>query len=114
MKAITCLLLILSVVCFPSGSGTQTVATSGTPVQLYVTNPPTKAVICTITAQTSNTGVVYVGFTSAVSAASKSGTPLTAGNSYICQPNANAAFWNLGEFWLDSTVSGDKVSFSWK
>jgi hypothetical protein len=103
------------------GQGKTTIPTSGTPVQLLVTNPVTIATVCTITALSTNTGTVWLGFSSAVSAANKIGTPLgpsitsgQPGGSYACLSNANTAFWNLGGFWLDVTNSGDGVSFSWK
>jgi hypothetical protein len=101
--------------------GSTTVTTSGVPVQLYVTNPPTMATVCTITANSTNSGTIWIGFDSGVSAANKKGTPLgpplTAGQpgaSYACNPIGNAQSWNLGQIYIDATNSGDGVSFTWK
>lgn len=115
------LALIFQIPIFPGGEGKTTVTTSGTPVQLYVTQPPTTATICTVTALSTNTGTIWFGFDSNVSAANKQGTPLgppiTAGQpgaTYSCLPVGNSQSWALGAVWLDSTNSGEGVSFSWK
>lgn len=112
-------IIFLASVAFSGGQGTTTVTTAGTPVRLLA-SPVTKAVGCTITAAAGNTGTIYVGFTSAVSASSGIGTPLgpptTAGQpgaSYTCMPVGNTAAFSLSSVWLDTTHSGDKVNFSW-
>ncbi len=112
-SALLLIIFAMASVLSGGGVGSQTVTTSGAPVQLLVTNPPTKAVGCTVTAQSGNSGTVYLGFSSAVSAATKVGTPLPAGASYTCMPAGNTAIFPLGTIWLDSTASGDKVSYSW-
>ncbi len=113
-------IFLLAISAFSGGQGTTTVTTAGTPVQLLSTSPGTKAVGCTITAASTNTGTIWVGFSSSVSAANKIGTPLgppittgQPGASYACMPVGNSATFSLGSIFLDATVSGDKVSFSW-
>ncbi len=113
-------LILLTSIAFSGGQGITTVTTAGTPVQLYSSNPGTKAVGCTITAASTNTGTIWVGFSSSVSAANKIGTPLgppiTAGQpgaSYACMPVGNTATFSLGSIYLDATISGDKASFTW-
>lgn len=113
------ILILFAAVAFPGGQGSATVTTSGTPVQLLAT-PVTKATGCTITADSGNTGTIWLGFSSAVSAANGIGTPLgpptTAGQpgaSYTCMPVGNAAAFALNAIWIDTTHSGDKVKFSW-
>lgn len=102
-----------------SGQGKATVTTSGVPVQLSTTVQ--RITVCTITAKSTNTGTIWMGFSSAVSAANGIGTPLgppvTAGQpgaSYSCIPAGNAPFWSLSEVWLDATNSGEGVSYTWK
>lgn len=112
-------LILLASIAFSGGQGITTVATAGTPVQLFA-SPVTKAVGCTITAASGNTGTIYVGFSPAVSAANGVGTPLgppvtsgQSGASYTCMPVGNTATFSLSNIWLDTTHGGDKVNFSW-
>lgn len=119
MKRLVLLFTLLTLPLFCGGQGATTVTTAGTPVQLLSTAPPTKATGCTITAKSTNTGTIWLGFTSGVSAANKLGTPLgppvTAGQpgaTYTCDPWGAAAF-SLGSIWLDTTNSGDGASYSW-
>lgn len=109
------LLVVMAACAFPGGQGSTTVTTAGTPVQLLA---GTSATGCTITAKSTNTGTIWIGLTSAVSAAGKLGTPLgpplatgQPGATYTCIPGAKP--FSLGSFWLDATVSGDGVTFSW-
>jgi hypothetical protein len=103
----------------PSANYATTVATSGVPVQLYVTSPPTVCMIVTVMAKSSNSGTIWIGFGPTVSAANgygiALGPPITAGQpggSYSLFPVGNAPIWNLGALWIDATHSGDGVSFT--
>lgn len=83
-------------------SGLTTVAASGTPVQLTATSTVCKRI--DIVAQFGNTGTVYVG-DSSVLASTKQGMPLTQGSSYTAYVN------DISSIYVDSTTSGDKVSY---
>ncbi len=119
LKRLFALAILLCAPIFPGGQGKQVVTTAGTPVQLCA-SCQSKITTCTITALSTNTGTIWVGFTSAVSAANSYGTPLgppittgQPGASYACNPGGNAQIWPMSNVWLDATVSGDGVSFSW-
>ena len=80
------------------------VTTAGTRVAL-ASSTACKEVI--ITAETDNTGIVVVGAAATVVAAlaTRRGVPLNAGDSIVLQID------NLADIGLDSTVSGDGVTF---
>lgn len=85
--------------------GRQVVATAGTRVQLSTTQ--TSVLEVTVTAETDNTGFVVVGGSTVVASLStRRGTPLAAGDSYTLAVN------DLTDVYLDSTVSGDGVTYS--
>lgn len=83
-------------------SGVKTVTTSGTPVQLSATSVGCKRV--DIVAQSGNNGVCYVGGSNTL-ASTQTGVPITPLGSYTF------FITDLSSVWVDSTVSGDKVSF---
>lgn len=89
------------------GHGRKTVAATGTPEQLSAT--PTKARSLIITALEGNTGVVVIGGDNTVRAAlaSRNGTPLAA------KESISYDVADLSSVWLDVTVSGEGVSFSY-
>lgn len=80
------------------------VTTAGTRVAL-ASSTACKEVV--ITAETDNTGIVVVGAAATVVAAiaTRRGVPLAAGDSIVLQTD------NLADVGLDSTVSGDGVTF---
>lgn len=80
------------------------VTTAGTRVAL-ASSTACKEVV--ITAETDNTGIVVVGAAATVVAAiaTRRGVPLSAGDSIVLQID------NLADVGLDSTVSGDGVTF---
>ena len=84
--------------------GRKVVTTAGTRVAL-ATSTACKEVV--ITAETDNTGIVVVGAAATVIAAiaTRTGVPLSAGDSIVLQSD------NLADVGLDSTVSGDGVTF---
>lgn len=83
--------------------GRKVVTTAGTRVAL-ATSTVVKEVV--ITAETDNTGIVVVGGSTCVAAlATRTGVPLNAGDSVSFQ------ITNLNAVSLDSTVSGDGVTF---
>ena len=84
--------------------GRKVVTTAGTRVAL-ATSTACKEVV--ITAETDNTGIVVVGAAATVIAAiaTRTGVPLSAGDSVVLQTD------NLADIGLDSTVSGDGVTF---
>ncbi len=84
--------------------GRKIVTTAGTRVAL-ASSTACKEVV--ITAETDNTGVVAVGAAATVIAAlaTRTGVPLNAGDSVVLQID------NLADVGLDSTVSGDGVTF---
>lgn len=86
--------------------GTATVSTAGTRVPLSSTSTMCSQV--TITAHESNTGTVVVGSNTVVAAVNgRRGTPLYSTQSVTLNIN------DLNKVYIDSTVSGDKVTFSW-
>ena len=84
--------------------GRKIVTTAGTRVAL-ATSTACKEVV--ITAETDNTGIVAVGAAATVIAAlaTRTGIPLSAGDSIVLQTD------NLADVGLDSMVSGDGVTF---
>lgn len=86
-------------------NGRKTVTAAGTAEALSATSVPVVSVA--ITAETDNTGVIVVGGTGVIAAlATRTGTPLSAGDTVILENvNLNAVF-------IDTTVSGDGVTFN--
>ena len=84
--------------------GRKVVTTAGTRVPLAVSTACKEVII---TAETDNTGVVVVGAAATVIAAlaTRTGTPLSAGDSMVLSSD------DLADIGLDSTVSGDGVTF---
>jgi hypothetical protein len=86
------------------GDGRKTVATAGT-AEALASSTPAKTVM--ITAELDNTGLVVVGGSTVVATlASRRGTPLSAGDT-VAMP-----IDNLADVFLDVTVSGDGVTYS--
>lgn len=84
--------------------GRKVVTTAGTPVAL-ASSTPAKGV--QITAETDNTGTIVVGSSTVVATlATRRGTPLGPGDSLHLRVD------NLADVYLDSTVSGDGVTFT--
>jgi hypothetical protein len=80
----------------------KVVTTAGSRVQLA--SLACKEVI--LTAETDNTGIVVVGGSTVVAAlATRTGVPLSAGDSF------SFAIDNTSDIYLDSTVSGDGVTY---
>jgi len=84
--------------------GRKVVTTAGTRVAL-ASSTACKEVV--ITAETDNTGIVVVGAAATVIAAiaTRTGVPLSAGDSVVLQTD------NLADLGLDSTVSTDGVTY---
>jgi hypothetical protein len=86
--------------------GRKTVTTAGTRVQLSSSSVSAKRV--TISALSTNTGVVCVGGSTVVaSAGTRTGVGLQAGDYYELD------ITNLNLVYLDSTVNGEGVSFTY-
>lgn len=84
--------------------GRQVVLSAGTPVQL--SSDTTEITTVVIFAETDNSGYVVVGDTTVVAAlATRRGIPLAAGDSITISLN------QLHYIWLDTTSSGDGVTF---
>ena len=87
-------------------SGTQTVATAGTPVQLVAT--PTQAKRLDVTAGYNNTDMVTIGGSGVVGALSgRKGVPLASGNTYTF------TITDVSQIWVDAVHSGDTISFNY-
>lgn len=85
-------------------SGRKVVAVAGTAERL--STDTAQVVKVTITAETDNAGVVVVGDSAVVAAlGTRKGVPLSAGDAY----DKEIAY--LGKVWLDTTVSGDGVTW---
>ena len=88
------------------GDNRKTVTTAATCERL-VTGPTLSSYVI-ITAELDNTGVIAVGGSTVVAAlATRRGTPLEAGDSCLVLCN------NLYDIFLDATVSGDGVTFTY-
>ena len=90
-----------------------TVTTAGTPVQFSL--PRIKAPSMIITADPANTGTVWIGDQS-VKASTSLGLPLVADDSVTIDPSkyfGTNEQLDLSLFWVDSTVSGDKIIISY-
>lgn len=88
-----------------AGDGRKIVTTAATAVVL---STPLFADWVVITAETDNTGTIVVGGTTVVALlATRRGTPLVAGDSI------GIGSVDLSTIWLDSTVSGDGVTFTY-
>ena len=86
--------------------GRKTIDSAGTAETLTAASTPCTKV--TITAEADNTGVIVVGGSSVVAAlGTRQGTPLNAGQSYTVEID------DLVKIYLDSTVSGDGVTYSY-
>lgn len=83
-------------------SGVQTVTTSGTPVALIATSTECKRI--DIVAQSGNSGICYIGGTGTLASAQR-GVPLSPLGSYTFFVT------DVNTVLVDSTFSGDKVSF---
>lgn len=87
--------------------GNKAVTTAGTRVQFSTGNFPCVSV--TMTANSANTGIICAGGSTVVAtSASRTGIPLSAGDTAIIEVA------NLNKLWLDSTVSGEGVSYYYK
>lgn len=87
------------------GHGVKTVAAAGTDEALAAFTP---ALFVTIQAQTDNTGLIAVGAAGVdATVATGTGLALAAGESVTLPCN------NLGVFYIDATVSGDGVRYTY-
>lgn len=95
-------------------SGTLTVVTSGTAVQLSTASPvpPASCISLTIAAKTSNTGTIYIGGSN-VSAANKIGVYINSSfPAAYYGPSSTTALYDPQSIYIDATVSGDGVSYT--
>lgn len=87
------------------GQGRKVVAAAGTAERLATSKPITEVII---TAETDNTGVIAVGGAGVIATlATRTGTPLLAGESIVVRED------DLCEIWIDSTVTGDGVTYQY-
>jgi hypothetical protein len=88
------------------GEGRKTVTSAGTAVPLSTDSVETTWVA--LTAETDNTGVVVAGGAGVVAAeATRKGTPLEVGDTYIIPAD------NLTDVYIDSTISGEGVTYTY-
>lgn len=91
----------------------KTVTTAGTRVQISTTD----TIITTLVVQAdpANTGKIYVGDSSV--SATQASAELEAGRAFEISPDASGRGgqeeYLLSDFWLDSSVSGDKAYISY-
>lgn len=90
-----------------ASEGRTVVAAAGTAVQLHADLAARKVII---TAETNNTGIITVGGSGVIAdLATREGTPLLAGDHFeITVPGGN-----LNTIYLDSTVNGDGVTYTY-
>lgn len=87
------------------GNGRKTVASAGTAEALAAS---TSCKSVTVTAETDNTGVISVGGSGVIATlATRTGTPLNAGDSFTLEID------NLSKVYIDTTVSGDGVTYTY-
>lgn len=88
------------------GDGRKVVAAAGTAERLSASSVRCRSLV--VTAESDNTGVVVVGGATVVAAlATRRGTPLVAGQSVALDVT------NLKAVFIDSTVNGDGVTFTY-
>lgn len=91
---------------FGIGTGRKVVAAAGTAVTLESSSHAVDSVL--ITAETNNTGTMAVGGAAVVATvATRQGTPLNAGDSITLR------LVDLYEVYIDATVTGDGVTFTY-
>ena len=89
----------------PVGDNRKIVTTAATAEQL---STRVQCQTVCITAETDNTGIIVVGGTTVVAAlATRRGIPLAAGDSVEISTDSPS------NIWIDSTVSGDGVTFTY-
>lgn len=88
------------------GDGRKTVTTAGTAVPLQTSGVGGNSTC--VTALSTNTGVICVGSSTVLAAAgTRRGTPLAAGESVTFNTDPSL-------LWIDATVNGEGVSFSYE
>lgn len=88
------------------GDGRKVVASAATAVALVASSTPCKRI--TICAETDNTGTIVVGASTVIAALStRRGIPLEAGDVYELDID------DVADVFIDSTVSGDGVTFAY-
>lgn len=108
MKKILFSLVVLGLIAsnvFAMNSGTKSVTTAGTPEALSTDS--NRVNIIYITANEDNTGYIYVG-DSTVDASANTGNVLAAGDIIIYE------YERLNQIYLDSTVNGEGVGFTYR
>jgi len=92
-------------------NGRKTVTSAGTAEALSTTNESYTTI--TMCAETDNTGVIVVGNSGVIASLStRTGIPLDASDCYtIAKGNSSGSF--LRDIYIDSTVSGDGVTFQY-
>lgn len=91
-----------------SGDGRKTVTTAGVPEALSTSDAPFLEL--TICAENDNTGVIVVGYSPIASLSTREGIPLNAEDCYTLASEKGI----LSEIQIDSTVSGDGVTYAYK
>ncbi len=93
--------------------GTVTITTSGTAVALSTGSPvpPSSCITITVAALSTNSGTVFIG-ASNVSAANKIGLIVTSTSPAYYAPAASNALYVPSTIYVDSTSSGDKVTYT--
>lgn len=88
------------------GNGRKVVAAAGTAECLVAASTPCKRIL--MMAETDNTGVIVFGGSTVIAAqATRSGVPLNAGDSVVIVTN------DLNKVYLDTTVNGDGVTYTY-
>lgn len=87
-------------------SGSKSVTTAGTRVQLLSAATECKSI--DVTANYTNTDMIVVGGSGVVAASgSRKGVPIAAGNTYTFK------ITDVSNVWIDSVVNGEGVSFNY-
>lgn len=109
MRTLAALLFLAISVCWALTIGRVTLTTAGTPVQMV--SASTKCVAYTIQAAKGNTGIVYVGSSSAVSSTNY-GFLLNANDSVAWTPAGNSSIYDLSTIWLVGSVNADVATWA--
>lgn len=103
------LLAALSYAALVPQTAAVVVTTAGTAVQLYTGATPKQCVGVVIQAQPGNGGFIYTGGSGVTSS---NGIRLSAGDTISWIAAGNAASYNLGSFWINSSVNSEGVTYT--
>ena len=97
--------------CTAPATGSKTIATAGTPLQITSTSTPVSKII--LQAHPDNTGLVAVGWSNAIRASGTiNGPVLSAGGTLTMgEGSRRQQQFDVADLWFDVSVSGEKILY---